>query len=157
MAYQEWKDKTSEFKKIDVRGVAGNFFPGLKNQALELPVGAGMEIIQTFDPIPLYEVMESLGYEHYTEHASENEFHAFFYRTEKKQDTGEIPMRPAALTNFPVIDENLGNIAVSFWDLTWKDQKRHLPYEIRLLLSLTSVLLPAFPEPEKRWSVSMLQ
>ena len=34
MAYQEWKDKTSEFKKIDVRGVAGNFFPGLKKQAL---------------------------------------------------------------------------------------------------------------------------
>lgn len=140
MAYQEWKDKTSEFKKIDVRGVAGNFFPGLKKQALELPVGAGMEIIQTFDPIPLYEVMESLGYEHYTEHASENEFHAFFYRTEKKQDTGEIPMRPAALTNFPVIDENLGNIAVSFWDLTWNDQKRHLPYEIRLLLSLTNAV-----------------
>ena len=47
MAYQEWKDKTSEFKKIDVRGVAGNFFPGLKKQALELPVGAGMEIIET--------------------------------------------------------------------------------------------------------------
>lgn len=107
MAYQEWKDKTSEFKKIDVRGVAGNFFPGLKKQALELPVGAGMEIIQTFDPIPLYEVMECLGYEHYTEHTGENEFHAFFYRVEKKQDTGEIPMRPAALTNFPVIDENL--------------------------------------------------
>ena len=30
MSYSEWKDKVSEFKKIDVRGVAGNFFPGLK-------------------------------------------------------------------------------------------------------------------------------
>ena len=26
-----------------------------------------MEVIQTFDPLPLYEVMEDLGYEHHTE------------------------------------------------------------------------------------------
>lgn len=84
--------------------------------------------------------MESLGYEHYTQKTGEAEFHAFFYRTEVKQDNGEIPMRPAALTNFPIIDENLGNIAVSFWDLTWNDQKRYLPYETRLLLSLTNAV-----------------
>ena len=27
MSYQDWKDKTAAFKKIDVRGVQGNFFP----------------------------------------------------------------------------------------------------------------------------------
>lgn len=140
MAYSEWKAKTTEFKKIDVRGVAGNFFPGLKKQAMELSVGMGMEIIQTFDPIPLYEVMESLGFEHHTEKTAENEYHAYFYRIEAKQDAGDIPMRPAALTNFPIIDESLGNIAVSFWDLTWNNQKRYLPYETRLLLSLTNAV-----------------
>ena len=140
MAYTEWNKKTSEFKKIDVRGIAGNFFPGLKKQAMELPVGAGLEIIQTFDPLPLYEVMERLGFEYHTEKVGENEFHAFFYRTELKQDNGEIPMRPAALTNFPIIDEALGNIAVGFWDLTWNDKNRYLPYETRLLLSLTNAV-----------------
>ena len=25
MSYMDWKDKTAEFKKIDVRGIAGNF------------------------------------------------------------------------------------------------------------------------------------
>ena len=49
-------------------------------------------------------------------------------------------MRPAALTNMPLIDEKLGNIAVNFWDLTWNDNNRHLPYEIRLLLSLTNAV-----------------
>lgn len=140
MAYQNWKEHTSEFKKIDVRGVAGNFFAGLKKQATELPVGSGLEIVQTFDPLPLYEVMEALGFEHHTEKVAENEFHAFFYRAEVLQDNGEIPMRPAALTNFPIIDENLGSLAVSFWDLTWNDQKRYLPYETRLLLSLTNAV-----------------
>ena len=66
MSYQGWKDKTAAFKKIDVRGVQGNFFP--------------------------------------------------------------------------LIDEKLGNIAVNFWDLTWNDEYRHLPYEIRLLLSLTNAV-----------------
>lgn len=140
MAYLNWKDKVSEFKKIDVRGVAGNFFQGIKRQAMELSVGSGLEIVQTFDPIPLYPVMEALGYEHHTEELRENEFHACFYRTAMGADDKTIPMRPAALTNFPVIDQTLGNIAVNFWDLTWNDEKRYLPYETRLLLSLTNAV-----------------
>jgi hypothetical protein len=52
MSYQDWKDKTAAFKKIDVRGVQGNFFQGLKQQAMQLPAGSGLEIVQSFDPIP---------------------------------------------------------------------------------------------------------
>jgi len=140
MAYEEWKNKKDEFKTVDVRGVAGNFFPGLKSQAQNLPVGQGMEVVQSFEPIPLYDVMEELGFERYTDKRSENEYHVFFYRVKKSEDPGDIPMRPAALTNFPMIDENLADIAVNFWDLTWNDEKRHLPYETRLLLSLTNAV-----------------
>ena len=140
MSYMDWKDKTEGFKKIDVRGIQGNFFAGLKNQAMKLSVGEGMEVIQSFDPIPLYEVMEGLGFEHYTEQKGEAEFHAYFYRTQVKQEEKDIPMRPAALTNMPLIDEKLGNIAVNFWDLTWNNENRYLPYEMRLLLSLTNAV-----------------
>ena len=140
MSYTEWKDKTAEFKKIDVRGIQGNFFQGLKKQALQLPAGSGLEIIQSFEPIPLYEVMEDLGYEYHTEKAGDAEYHAFFYRAAVKQEEKDIPMRPAALTNMPLIDEKLGNIAVNFWDLTWNDNNRYLPYEMRLLLSLTNAV-----------------
>jgi len=140
MSYTEWQDKTAEFKTVDVRGIAGNFFPGLKKQAMQLPVGSGMEIIQSFEPIPLYEVMEQLGFERHTEKTADNEFHVYFYRVEMKQDQGDIPMRPAALTNFPMIDNDLAEIAVNFWDLTWNDERRHLPYEMRLLLSLTNAV-----------------
>ena len=34
MSYTDWKDKTTTFKRIDVRGIQGNFFQGLKNQAM---------------------------------------------------------------------------------------------------------------------------
>ena len=140
MSYTEWKDKTADFRKIDVRGVQGNFFQGLKKQAVQIPAGSGLEIIQSFEPIPLYEVMEDLGYEVHTEKVGDAEYHAFFYRMTVKQEEKDIPMRPAALTNMPLIDEKLGNIAVNFWDLTWNDDHRYLPYETRLLLSLTNAV-----------------
>lgn len=140
MSYVDWKEKTVEFKKIDVRGIQANFFSGLKKQAMSLQAGEGMEVIQTFDPIPLYEVMEDLGFEHHTEQVADAEYHAYFYRTEVKKEEKDIPMRPVALTNMPLIDEELGKIAVEFWDLTWNDRKRYLPYETRLLLSLTNAV-----------------
>ncbi len=140
MEYSDWKDIVTEFKMIDVRGVQGNFFQGLKKQAMELSAGEGLEIVQSFDPIPLYEVMEGLGFEHHTEQKGEAEFHAYFYRAEVKMEEKDIPMRPAALTNMPLIDDKLGNIAVNFWDLTWNDDNRYLPYETRLLLSLTNAV-----------------
>lgn len=140
MSYSDWKDKKAEFKTVDVRGIQGNFFQGLKKQAMGLSVGQGLEVVQSFDPIPLYEVMEDLGYEHHTEQTGDTEFHAYFYRATMKQEQKEIPMRPAALTNMPLIDEGLGKVAVEFWDLTWNDNKRYLPYETRLLLSLTNAV-----------------
>ena len=136
----EWKNKIGTFKQIDVRGIQGNFFQGIKRQAMQLPAGSGLEIIQSFDPIPLYEVMEDLGFEHITEQTGDAEYHAYFYRAEVKQGEKYIPMRPAALTNLPLIDEKLGNLAVNFWDLTWNDEHRYLPYEIRLLLSLANAV-----------------
>ena len=52
MSYMDWKDKTAEFKRIDVRGIQGNFFPGIRKQADQVPVGNGLEVVQSFEPIP---------------------------------------------------------------------------------------------------------
>lgn len=140
MSYDDWKSNINEFKTIDVRGKVGNFFPALKKQAMKLNEGEGLEIIQSFNPIPLYEVMEDLGYEYHTEEVKDNEYHAYFYRVEVKESEKDIPMRPVALTNMPIIDEGLGDVAVQFWDLTWNDDNRFLDYETRLLLSLTNAV-----------------
>lgn len=140
MAYDAWKEKVSEFKTIDVRTVQGNFFPGLQKQAAALGVGEGLTIIQSFEPHPLYAALAELGFEHHTEQAGDAEFHAHFYRTEAREDDNGSPFRPLALLNYPMIDEELGKIAVDFWNLTWNDEKRTLPYETRLLLSLANAV-----------------
>lgn len=136
----EWFSKISSFKKMDVRNAQGNFFPALREQAAKMQTGEGLEIIQKFEPLPLYEVMDGLGFERLTKQISENEWHVYFYRRTIDEKGMKIPFRPAALLNFPMIDEELGNVAVNFWDLTWNDKKRYLPYETRLLLSLTNAV-----------------
>lgn len=138
--YEEWKDKKKDFFKVDVRHVQGNFFPGLQRRAMTLKAGEGIEVIQTFEPYPLYKEMEMLGYIHHTEKLAENEFHVWFYRTEEKEPEGSAPYRPLALLNYPMIDEDLGRIAADFWQATWQSEKRTLPYEMRLLLSLTNAV-----------------
>ena len=140
MSFENWKGKISEFKTIDVRHLQGNFFPGLQRQARNIPVGEGLEIIQTFEPHPLYSAMEALGFEHHTQQAETGEFHVYFYRAQLKEDKEQAPFKPLALLNFPLIDEELAQIAVNFWDLTWNDEKRTLPYETRLLLSLANAV-----------------
>ena len=62
----EWKDKIGSFKQIDVRGIQGNFFQGIKKQAIQLPAGNGLEIIQSFEPIHLSEGMGGMDSEQYT-------------------------------------------------------------------------------------------
>ena len=47
MSYNDWKDKTVSFKKIDVRGVQGNFFPGLKMQAAKM-AGKSSKVLSRF-------------------------------------------------------------------------------------------------------------
>ncbi len=138
--YEEWKDKKKDFFKVDVRHVQGNFFPGLQRRAMTLKAGEGIEVIQTFEPYPLYKEMDMLGYIHHTEKLAENEFHVWFYRTEEKEPEGSAPYRPLALLNYPMIDEDLGRIAADFWQATWQSGKRTLPYEMRLLLSLTNAV-----------------
>lgn len=138
--YEEWKDKKKDFFKVDVRHVQGNFFPGLQRRAMTLKAGEGIEVIQTFEPHPLYKEMDMLGYIHHTEKLAENEFHVWFYRTEEKEPEGSAPYRPLALLNYPMIDEDLGRIAADFWQTTWQSEKRTLPYEMRLLLSLTNAV-----------------
>ena len=51
---------------------------------MTLKAGEGIEVIQTFEPYPLYKEMDMLGYIHHTEKLAENEFHVWFYRTEEK-------------------------------------------------------------------------
>ena len=143
MQYAEWQDKTESFAVMDVRHLQGNFFPALQKKAAGLQAGEGMTVIQTFEPKPLIAALEKMGFVSHVEQVAPTEFHTYFYRVSVPEETDAAPdtaLRPLALLNYPLIDEELGKVAVDFWDLTWNDEKRTLPYGTRLLLSLTNAV-----------------
>ena len=141
MGFAEWKDKAVDFPITDVRHLQGNFFPALQKKAAALQAGQGMTVIQTFEPKPLISVMEGMGFESHTNQVDTAEFHTYFYRVSVPEEPAkDAPFKPLALLNYPMIDEELGQIAVDFWDLTWNNDKRTLSYETRLLLSLTNAV-----------------
>lgn len=84
--------------------------------------------------------MTDRGFEYHVEAVQPHEYHIWFYRREAKAPSGKKPFGPAALLNFPIIDKNLGRIAVEFWDETWNDERHYLPYEMRLMLSLANAV-----------------
>ena len=139
---KEWETKKDSFQVVDVRKVTTNFLPGLLKKAGQIPVGEGMTVIQTFEPIPLYSAMAALGFEHITDKVSDNEYWVYFYREEEKEapfpGTGDVPLKPTAMLNFKKIDNSLANIAVNFWNLTWGKENPAIDLKTKLLLSLAN-------------------
>jgi len=135
-----WKEKKDKFEVVDVRGATSNFLPGLLSRAGRIEAGAGICVVQSFEPIPHYSALADLGFEHDTEKISENEYRVYFYRIEKKASafsgSGDMPLKPTAILNFKKIDSSLAEIVVNFWNLTWGKEKPAIDLKTKLLLSL---------------------
>lgn len=137
---KDWLRQAETFQVIDVRHKTGNFFPGIRRKAADLAVGKGLIVLQTFEPHPLCLALKKMGFDYWVETPEPNCFKTYFYREAIPSEDTPAPYAPLALLNYPMIDEKLGQVAVDFWDLTWNDEKRYLPYEMRLLLSLANAV-----------------
>ncbi|PID84774.1 MAG: hypothetical protein CSA11_00285 [Chloroflexi bacterium] len=90
-----WMNKKEEFETLDARQAnPGSFFPLVSSTAEILPEGSGLHIIQSFEPVPLYGVLGSMGFEHETVLVSANEFHVYFYKT---PTTTKVKAKPFVL------------------------------------------------------------
>ncbi|MBQ9827452.1 MAG: DUF2249 domain-containing protein, partial [Lachnospiraceae bacterium] len=134
MAFSDWKDRTAGFKKIDVRGEKGNFLPGIMKVAAAVPGGRGIDVIQTFEPVPLYGILENMGFEHYTERTDDGAYHAYFYRPGTVKEAEPEKAQPAA-AGIEVISGDLGRAAAELRDVIWNDEGHFLPRDMRLLFA----------------------
>jgi alkylhydroperoxidase/carboxymuconolactone decarboxylase family protein YurZ len=139
---KDWEKKKDSFPIVDVRKLTRNFLPGFLNKARQVEKSSGICVVQSFEPVPLYSAMASLGFEHVADKVSDEEYRAYFYRKEIREapfpDTGDAPLKPTALLNFKKIDNSLGEIAVNFWNLTWGKETPAIDLKTKLLLSLAN-------------------
>ena len=141
---KDWKEIKDTFEILDVRKGRGNFLPGLLKKARQTDMGSGLCIVQSFEPIPLYSAMKELGFEHVTEKGPEGEYRVYFFRKAIRKSTyektGDLPLKPTAIVNYKRIDNNLADIAVNFWELTWGKDAPAIDLKTKLLLSLSNAV-----------------
>lgn len=136
-----WEHKKTSFRVIDVRKTTGNFLDSLLKSASQTPLGEGICVVQTFEPKPLYSALKDLGFEYNTEKISPEEYRAYFYRVQVADESASsAPLKPTAILNFKKIDDQLANIAVDFWSLTWEKEHPAIDYKTKLLLSLSNAV-----------------
>jgi hypothetical protein len=139
-----WEDQKTSFPVIDVRQLATNFLPMILHRALQVNVGEGICVVQSFEPKPLYSALKDLGFEHITEKVSDHEYRAYFYRTEKKALTyasgADMPFKPTAIINYKTIDDALASTVVDFWELIWDKADSAIDLKTKLLLSMSNAI-----------------
>ena len=139
---KEWESKKDSFEVVDVRELKGNFLPMILKKAKNTEVGKGLCVIQSFEPIPLYSALSDLGYEYSKEKISENEYRVYFFRNEEKEPTlpggMDVPLKPTAIVNFKLIDNELANIVVPFWQFIWEKENPAIDQKTRYMLSLAN-------------------
>ncbi len=138
----EWDDKKNDFEVIDVRDITGNFLPMIIKKAEKVDAGDGLCVVQSFEPIPLYSVLSDMGFEHTTDKVEDNEYRVYFYRIEVKEvgssNNMDVPLKPTAMINFNLIDPQLADIVIHFWELIWEPKKAVIDQKTKYLLSLAN-------------------
>lgn len=79
-ALPAWFSQADGFPVYDARQAKGFFLPELQARAESVPAGQGIEVVQSFEPVPLYSVMADLGFEYVARKVSDDEFRVSFYR-----------------------------------------------------------------------------
>lgn len=87
----EWLDDRADFKEMNVIGSEEDPLADIMKKAQSLKAGEGFKLVQIFEPIPLINMLNSLGFEHYTEQINDFKFEIYFYKKEtEKSETEEI-------------------------------------------------------------------
>lgn len=70
------RDTDSSYdSRLDAREIDGEPFGAIMNALVELPDDGSLLLINSFEPEPLYDVLEERGFDHETEQVADEEWH----------------------------------------------------------------------------------
>ncbi len=75
-----WIHRKDEFLTIDLRAVTADMLPSLLTRAQAVALGAGLHIIQRYEPLEYYTPLKELGFEYQLIKVSDQEYHVYFHR-----------------------------------------------------------------------------
>ena len=138
---KNWLQQKESFVEFDARNLKGNFLLAILQKAKKLSIEEGIKVIQSFEPIPLYNTMINLGFEYHTEQTVEKDYATYFYRTEIiEADNKELPLKPIVIPRYADIDKQIANLTVNFWDNIWNKSEPAIELKTKFLLSLSNAV-----------------
>jgi uncharacterized protein (DUF2249 family) len=68
-------DDAGEQRTLDAREIDGEPFGAIVGALEDLPAGGTLCLVNSFEPAPLYDVLDRRGFDHETEQVAEDEWH----------------------------------------------------------------------------------
>ena len=138
---ENWLKQKESFVEFDVRTLKGNFLSAIIKKAKAIRKGEGIKIIQNFEPIPLYDTMKNIGFEHHTEKEADGVYYSYFFRNEIiEADDKELPLKPIVMPRYADIDKTIADLTVNFWDNIWNKPEPAIELKTKFLLSLSNAV-----------------
>ncbi|MFY4811680.1 DUF2249 domain-containing protein [Haloarcula argentinensis] len=68
-------DQQESVQELDVRGVDGEPFEQIMNALDSVSESEALRLVNSFEPVPLYDVLSKKGYQYDTEQVADEEWH----------------------------------------------------------------------------------
>ena len=135
-----WRDRVGEFEVLDVRSMTTDPFDVIIKKAYEVEEDGGFALVQTFEPLPMINMLSEMGYEHLTKQQEDGSFIVYFHKLPTKYEEGEevtdkvnAVIQSATPVAYPVIMKLLQSDrvrkAINIKELkVWEETEKHLAW-----------------------------
>ena len=155
---EDWRAHKEDFPVLDVRFEKTDPFEKIIKIAYRVPEGKGFALMQAFEPIPLINMLEGMGFDHETEKLAMFRYKVYFYKKPKPKAAhvatrgGRVPVvvQSATPIMYPVImqllksDRLMSRIQIE--DLkVWEETEKHMGWIVsgRADFSFSAVMAAA--------------
>jgi len=136
----DWTERKANFEQLDVRNMQTDPFDIIIKRSYEIEEDSGFVLIQTFEPYPLINMLNEMGFESITEEKMPGEVWVYFHKKVSETEPGEVAgdkpsvvIQSATPVAYPVIMRLLQSEkirkAIQIKELkVWEETEKHLSW-----------------------------
>lgn len=136
----DWTERKEDFEQLDVRNMQTDPFDIIIKHSYQVKEDSGFILIQTFEPYPMINMLNEMGFESITEEKSSGEVWIYFHKKVSETESGEVAgdkpsvvIQSATPVAYPVIMRLLQSDkirkAIQIKELkVWEETEKHLSW-----------------------------
>lgn len=136
----DWMERKEDFEQLDVRNMQTDPFDVIIKRSYEIEDDSGFILIQSFEPYPLINMLNEMGFESITEDKGPGKIWVYFHKKNSKTEANEIAkdkpsvvIQSATPVAYPVIMRLLQSDkirkAIQIKELkVWEETEKHLSW-----------------------------